>query len=214
MDAVGKVDGRCAALHGHHIALGGKDQHFLAEKIGLQRVDKLLTVPGVPLPVQNLPQPVELGVHVALGAAALLVAPVGGHAVLGNAVHLPRANLNFKGEGHFPSADHRGVQALVHVPLGYADVVLEAARNLVPQGVDDAQHRVAVLHRVHQHPHGDQIVDLVEGLALSVHFFVDGVKMLGPPIHLVMNVLLVQLLRQLGNDPADAFLPLHPALAH
>ena len=106
------------------------------------------------------------------------------------------------------------MQALVHVPLGYADVVLEAARNLVPQGVDDAQHRVAVLHRVHQHPHGDQIVDLVEGLALSVHFFVDGVKMLGPPIHLVMNVLLVQLLRQLGNDPADAFLPLHPALAH
>ena len=132
MNAVGKVDGRGAPLHGHHVALGGKDQHFLAEKIGLERVDKLLAVPGVPLPVQNLAQPVELGIHIALGAAALLVAPVGGHAVFGDAVHLPGANLDFKGKGHPPAADDRGVQTLIHVSLGHADVVLEPARNLIP----------------------------------------------------------------------------------
>ena len=80
--------------------------------------------------------------------------------------------------------------------------------------MNDAQHRVAVLHCVHQHPHGNQVVNLVEGLALTVHLFVNGIKMLGPSVHLVMNVLLVQLFGQLGDHTADAFFPFHPALAH
>ena len=85
------------------------------------------------------------------------------------------------------------MQALVHVALGHADVVLEPAGDLVPQRVDDAQHRVAVLHGIHQHAHGDQVVDLVEGLALALHLLVDGIQVLGTAVHLVMDVLRVQL---------------------
>ena len=68
--------------------------------------------------------------------AALLVAPVRGHAVLGHPVHFPGANLNFKGEGHLPAADHRGVQLWYMFALGTRDVILEASGHLVPQRVD------------------------------------------------------------------------------
>ena len=35
MDAVGKVQGGSAPLHGNNIALGGKEEHFFREKVGL-----------------------------------------------------------------------------------------------------------------------------------------------------------------------------------
>ena len=37
-------------------------------------------------------------------------------------------------------AHHRGVQALIHVGLGRADVVLEPPQNGLEQVVDNAQH--------------------------------------------------------------------------
>ena len=214
VDAVGEVEGRGSLGHGHHVALGGEEEHFLGEQVGLEGIDKLLAVPGLVLPVQDLPYPVQLAVQVVAGPAALLVAPVGRDAVLRHPVHLPGADLHLKGEGHLAPAHHRGVQGLVHVGLGDGDVVLEPAGDLVPQGMDDAQHGVAVGDGVHQHPDGDQVVDLVKGLVLQNHLAVDGVEVLGPAVDVVMNVLLVQLLGQLGDDHADVFLPLGALLPH
>ena len=214
MDAVGKVEGRGALGHGHHIALGGEEEYLLGEQVSLEGIDKLLAVPGLVLPVQNLPHPVQLAVQVVAGPAALLVAPVGRDAVLRHPVHLPGADLHLEGEGHLAPAHHRGVQGLVHIGLGDGDVVLEPAGDLVPQRVDDAQHGVAVGDGIHQHPDGDQVVNLVEGLVLQDHLAVDGVEMLGPAVDIVMDVLLVQLLGQLGDDHADVFLPLGALLPH
>ena len=93
---------------------------------------------------------------------AFLVAPVRRDAVLGNPVHFPGADLHLKGEGDLPAADDGGVQGMVHIDLGYGDIVLEAARDLVPQRVDDAQHGIAVRDGVHDDADGDQVVDLVK----------------------------------------------------
>ncbi len=45
----------------------------------------------------------------------------------------------------------------------------------------DAHRAVAVLHRVHDHAHRGQVVDLVELPPLLGHLGVDGVEVLGPP---------------------------------
>jgi hypothetical protein len=51
----------------------------------------------------------------------------------------------------------------------------------------DAQHRVAVLHLVHQHAQGAHVVDLREIQALGAHLVVDAVDVLGPAIHLGLD---------------------------
>ena len=214
MDAVGKVQGRGALGHGDHVALGGKEENLLGKQIGLEGIDKLLAVAGFILPVQNLTHPEQLAVQVIAPAAALLVAPVGGNAVLSHTVHLPGADLHLEGEGHLPSAHHRGVQGLVHVGLGHGDIVLEAAGNLVPQGMHNAQHRVAVGDGVHQYPDGNQVVNLVEGLVLQNHLAVDGVEVLGPAVDIIVDVLFVQLGGQLRNHHADILLALGAFLSH
>ena len=139
---------------------------------------------------------------------------MGGDAVLGDAVHFLGADLHLEGKGHFPPAHHRGVQGLVHVGLGDRDIVLEAAGHLVPKGMDDAQHQVALGHRVHDHADGDQVIDLVEGLVADHHFVVDGIQVLGPPVDGEMQLGLPQLFGQGFLDLADALLPLRPLHAH
>ena len=46
-----------------------------------------------------------------------------------------------------------------------------------------AQRRVAVAHRVDEHPHRDEVVDLLEVAAAHDHLLVDGVVVLGPTRH-------------------------------
>ena len=62
---------------------------------------------------------------------SLLVAPVCGHAVLGDPVHLSRPDLDL--HGHAVSAQHHRVQRLVPVLLLVPDVILEAPLNRRPQ---------------------------------------------------------------------------------
>ena len=52
-------------------------------------------------------------------------------------------------EGDTVLAHHGGVEALVHIGLGRADIVLEAAQNGLIQVVDDAQHIVAAVSYTH-----------------------------------------------------------------
>ena len=169
-----------------HVALGGKDEYFVAQTGPFFRVSRNSFPSRVSLCQSRICRSqVELVVQVVALLLAFLVAPVGRNAVLGHPVHLPSADLHLEGKGHFPSAHHRGVQALVHVGLGYGDVVLEPAGYLIPQGMDDAQHRVAVRHRIHQHADGNQVIDLLKGLVLQHHLPVNGIKVLGPPVDVV-----------------------------
>ena len=213
MHAVGKVQRGRAAGHIDDIALGGKDEYLLGEDIGLQAVNKLMAVASFALPVQDLPQPVQLAIK-GLVVAALLIAPVRGDAVLGHMVHFPGADLNFKGEGNAPAADHRGVQRLVHIVFGYRNIILEAAGHLRPQRMAHAQHRVTIRHGIHQHADGDQIVNLIEGLILNHHFAVDAVQMLGAARHFKMHAQVLELLGQFLNDDFDVFLALGALHAH
>ena len=79
-----------------------------------------------------------------------------------------------------PGADDRRVQRLVHVELRHRDVVLEAPRHRVPPGVQRPERGVAVAHRLHEHAHRDEVVDLLEVAAPDDHLLVDGVVVLGP----------------------------------
>jgi hypothetical protein len=106
------------------------------------------------------------------GLRVLLVLPVRGDALLGDAVHLVRANLDLEG---LPDLRHHGgVQRLVHVRLRDGDEVLDAAGHRPPDRVHDPERAVAILHRIRQDPEGHVVVDLVDIDALAPDLAVDG----------------------------------------
>ena len=123
VDAVSKVDGRGAGGEIDDIALGGEHEHLISEHIHLQGMDKLLGV-GALLIFQQPAHPFIV-VLVALALAVLLIFPVGGDTVFGDLVHLPGADLHLEGDAVV--AHHGGVEGLVHIGLGGADIVLESA---------------------------------------------------------------------------------------
>ena len=72
--------------------------------------------------------------------------------------------------------DHRRVQRLVEIALGPRDVVVELARDRLPQVVHDAQHRVAVADRRHDDPQRADVIELLEFARLyrkPLSFFID-----------------------------------------
>ncbi len=74
--------------------------------------------------------------------------------------------------------DHRGVQRLVEIRPRHGDEVLDAAGHRTPEVVDDAEHGVAVLHRLGDDAHGVQVVHLVDADALALQFLVNAVEAL------------------------------------
>ena len=167
-------------------ALGREDEDLVLFEVDLQALHELGRVGRLLLPVDDPLQPDEVLGRVAL----LLVAPVRGDAVLGAAVHLARADLEL--DRAALRTHHRRVQRLVEVELGHGDVVLEPALHRTPQRVDRAQRAVAVLHRVDDHPHADEVVDLVELLAPHDHLLVDRPVVLRPAGHLGVDVQLLE----------------------
>ena len=138
---------------------------------------------------------------------------MGGDAVFRHAVHFPCADLHLERERNLAPADDGRVQRLVHVGLGDGDIILEPAGHLVPQGVDNAEHGVAVGNGIHDDADGHQVVNLVEGLLLEHHLPVNGIEVLGPAVDIIVDMLLVQPLGQFVDDQANALLPLGPLLA-
>jgi hypothetical protein len=101
---------------------------------------------------------------------------VGCNAVPGYPVHLSGSDLNLR---TFPERpDDRGVKGLVHVMLRNPDIVLEAFRDGLPYGVNDAHGLVALRDGVHNNPKGYDVVHLVEIDTLARHFLIDAVQML------------------------------------
>ena len=196
VDVIGKVDGRGAGRQVDHVALGGKHEHLVGEHVHLQGVDKVLGV-GALLILQQAAHPL-IAALVAAALSVLLVFPVGGDAVFRHLVHLLGADLHLEGDAAL--AHHRGVQALVQIGLGGADIVLEPAQNGLVQVVDNAQNVIAVRHRVHDDPEGEQVKHVVQILVLGVHLAVDGIGVLHAAVDLGLDPGLLQPLRDLVVD--------------
>src|SRR5438094_4848783 len=163
VDPVGEVNRRRPGGQGEHVALGGEDEHLVPEDVDLDRVDEFLGVEHLLLPVDQLPQPGKPLVHLSIVlAAAFLVRPVRCHSPLGGAMHLLGANLDFHRLAAV--ADHGRVQRLIAVGLWHGDVILEAARDGLPERVDDAQRAVAIFDRVGGDSDGRHVVDLIKVL--------------------------------------------------
>ncbi len=116
-------------------------------------------------------------------------------------VHLPGADLHLERLGL--RTDDRGVQRLVHVRLGHGDVVVELPGHRAPQRVHDAEGGVAVLHVVHEHADGVEVVDLGELGALALHLLGDRVEVLRPPADLGVDRDLCELLAQDADGLVD-----------
>ena len=103
------------------------------------------------------------------------------NAVLRGAVHLVGPDLDLKGLS--VAADKGCVEGLVHVGLWHGDVVFEPAGNGLIQLMDHPQGPVAVFNGIHDDPHGEHVVNLIQGLILLDHLFIDAEKMFYPPVH-------------------------------
>ena len=189
VDGVGEVDGRCTGGEVCHVAARGEDKDLVGKHIDLERVDEFLRV-GVLLVFEKAAYPFVVGLACVAGDA-LLRLPVRGNAVFGDLVHLLGADLHL--EGDTVRADDRGVERLVHVGLGRADIVLEAAEDRAVQVVNDAEHVVAVRHGVDDDAEREEVEHLVHRLILRVHLAVDAVGVLHAAVDLeIRDVLLLQ----------------------
>ena len=179
VDAVGEIQGRAADGQVQDLPLGREHVDVLAQVILHHVLGELgavlAVVPGL---VHHMSEPAGAFVHLRLNGPPLLVHPVGGHAVFRGLVHLMGPDLDLEGDAVL--VHEGGVQGPVQVGLGHGDVVLEPARQGLPLRVNDAQGGVAVVHRVHDDPDGDKVVDLADAHVVALHLAIGGIEMLRP----------------------------------
>ena len=101
-----------------------------------------------------------------------------GDAVFGDLVHRFGADLQF--DALISRPDHGGVERAVVVLLGRRDVVLEAARDHRPGGVDDAERAVALADRLDDHAKPENVGQLLEADRLALHLAPDRIRPLAP----------------------------------
>ena len=191
VDPVGEVERRGARRQVLDVALGGEDEDLVLEDVELDPLDELLGVGDLALPVHQLAQPGELGVVVALGPRALLVAPVGRDPDLAHGVHRVGPDLDL--ERLAVEGDDGRVEALVAVRLGDRDVVVELAGDRLPEAVDDAEGGVAVADLVDEEADRVDVVDLAEGRRLALHLLPDAVEVLRPAVEVGLDAGLLEL---------------------
>ena len=144
----------------------------------------------VALPFEELAEPGETLLELDVLLCAFLVAPMGGDAVLGEAVHLMGADLDLE-RARFDAHDCR-VERLVDTLARTGDVVVELARDRAPEAMNGAEHGVTISHAVHEDTEGEEVVDFVERLALCgirLHLLVDAVDVLGATLDGGLDVL-------------------------
>jgi hypothetical protein len=167
------------------LTLRGEDIDLVLEQFGAKLVGELAAVGDVVLPFQDAPEPGDLFLILRILPAAFLVAPVRRHTEFGMAVHVEGADLHF--QRAFLRADDRGVQRTVVVALGLRDVVVEFARDRLPQVVHQSEHRIAVDLMLDQHAHGTNVIQLIEGEVLAPHLVDDAGDVLGTAADLALN---------------------------
>src|SRR5215207_8524305 len=181
VDHEGEVDGGGAARELDDLALRREGVDVLRVEVELEGFEEVARVLHLLRPLDERAEPLERLVVVVRAAAPLLVFPVRGHALLGDAVHLLGADLYL--EGLPLVADDGGVERAVEVVARRGDPVLEAPRDGLPEGVDDAEGAVAVARLVgRDDARGDEVVDLVELDLLALELLPDGEEPLDAPL--------------------------------
>ncbi len=159
MDGIGKVDGCGANRQGDDRSLGTEDREFFLFEVGPQVRHELAGVRRIVAQANDAAEPR----HVAAWQT-VLVGPVGGHTPLGSGVHLNGADLELN---HLAlGANHCGVQRLVQVELGHGDEVFEPPLHRPPVRVDRTDGAITIAHRTADHPHTNEVIDVVELAAL------------------------------------------------
>ena len=206
VDGVGKVDGGRVLGQGDDLALGGEHEQLVGVQLGLERAHEVFGVLHAPFPVEHLADPGEALGEGGVVGALFFILPVGGNTEFRRLVHLVGADLYL--ERLAEVGDHRGVQRLVHVRLGGGDVVFDAAGDGLPALVDLAQHLVTLVYRADDDAHRRQVVDLVEGLVLRLHLFIDGIEVLGPAEHFPLDLAVGEDVFDLFDHEVDEVMPL------
>ena len=209
---VGEVDRRRTGRQVDDLALRRQHVDRVGEQRLLERREPLARVGDRVLPVEHLPQPRDavLEPRIVPGRRALLVAPVGGDAVLGVLVHLAGADLHLERLPLRP--DHRGVQRAVVVRLRLRDVVVELAGQRRPQVVHDAERRVARLHVVDDDAHRADVVERLDARLLAAHLAPDAEDVLGPAAHVGPDPRRGELALERRDHVLDVALAVEPAL--
>ena len=178
-----------------------------AVQIELERLVKLLRICGLRLfALHDVAQPAELFVEVGIDHAVLFVLPMRRDTVFRYLVHLECAYLYLK--RHAVSGHYRSMQRLIVVGLGHGDIVLEPSRDRLPHRVYHAEHLVTVSHVLNDYAHRRKVVDLLEGLVLIDHLFVDAVKMLRSAADLTVDTEVLERVAYLLAYLVDKVLPL------
>src|SRR6201996_3062515 len=201
VDRIGEIYRARVLGQYYHLALGRKGVDLFRIQIDLERGEELVGIGHLPLPLHQRAHPRQTLLILAADRAAVrLVLPVRGNAFLRNAVHLLRADLHLE---LVPAAAHHGcVQGLIQIRPRHGDEVLDAPRYRPPDGVDQPEDRVAVLHALGDDPDRQQVIDLVNARALFLQLLVDAVKALDAPLYPRVDIVLLQLLLQ---RPLDLF---------
>ncbi len=170
---VGEIHGRRAARQRQHFPFRGECVDFLGVQVHLQRGHEFRRLLHLLDPLDQLAHPQNALVVRVGNVLAVLVSPMRGDALLGDAVHFLRTDLHFK---RLPGVDHCRMQRLVQVRPRHGDVILEPAGNGPPHLMNHSERGVAVADGVSNHAHGQQIVDLVDGAVLAEAFLVNGIQ--------------------------------------
>ena len=189
VDRVGEVDRGRADRQADHVSPRREHEDLGAVDLEAQRVEELARVLDLVLPVEQLPQPLHVGVASAVGGSACrrrcatsslyfqwAATPYSARRCIAD-----RADLHLHGLAG--RADHGRVQRLVHVELRHRDVVLEPAGERVPAVVQHAEDAVAVRVGVDEDADADEVVDVGELAAAVDHLLVDRVVVLRSPGH-------------------------------
>ena len=114
-------------------------------------------------------------------------------------VHFFGTDLHFEGRSLF--GNHGSVQRLIKIRSRHGDKVFDPARHRTPQIVNDAEHGIAVLHRLRDHPHGVEVVHLLDRNMLPLQLLVDAVQPLDAAFHRGGDARLFQLVAKYSFHP-------------
>ena len=185
VDGVGEVDGGGVLGQDDDLALGCEGVDLFGVQVDFEGRHELVGIGHFALPLHELADPGEA--LLVLGADGLvgLVLPVGGDAVLCDAVHFFSADLDF--ELVAALCDKGGVEGLVAVGPRHGDEVLDAAGDGAPEVLHEAEQGVAVLHGFGDDADGVEVVDLgdvdLTAGGDSGQLLLDGVEALGAVLH-------------------------------
>ena len=198
MDSVGEVYNGGTGRQTFYISLGGKHKDIVHSQVGFDVFYNIFRAFRFLLVFNNLPDPGKAFLQPVLALNPRLVFPMGRNAELGGVVHIPGADLDFKGDSFL--INNRCVKGLVHVGLRSGNIVLEPVGDGLEQIVDNAQDIVAFNDGVDDDPHCVNIVKLFKAFAHHVNLAVNPVDAFHPALNMGFHT---EILKPAGDPRLD-----------